>query len=203
MQQAIIIFVRKPILGQVKTRLAATIGNPKTLEVYNHLLLHTKAITELVEADKFVFYTNAIEQHDLWHGYHKQVQVAGDLGFKMSAAFKHVFSLGYSKVCIIGSDCYDLNATIITNAFDALHEHDVAIGPANDGGYYLLAMRSYYQQLFEHKVWSSSTVYNHTVQDCVSLNLHTFILPTLIDIDDIHDLKLTNLYTLLNLDNNL
>jgi uncharacterized protein len=197
MQNAIIIFVRNPELGKVKTRLAATIGDEKTLAVYKALLQHTRSIVDDVHADKFVFYTDAINPNDIWNDYFKLIQSTGDLGKKMQDAFKLVFNLGYNHVCIIGSDCYDLSTATIREAFTALKTKEVVLGPANDGGYYLLGTRHIYVALFEDKQWSTATVLANTEKDCKDLNLSYHLLPTLVDIDDIEDLKQTELYNLL------
>ena len=107
--QLLIIFVKNPQLGKVKTRLAATIGDHRALEVYVKLLKHTVAITRELEVDKVVFYSEFIDKNDLWHNsvFLKQLQSAEDLGLKMMAAFDWGFQSGYQEICIIGSDCLE------------------------------------------------------------------------------------------------
>ncbi len=190
MSSAIIIFVRKPELGKVKTRLAASIGNEKALAVYKELLAHTKNITQSIVADKFVFYNNEISKNDIWDNniYKKIVQAEGDLGFKMQEAFSYLFNKGYKKVLIIGSDCFQLEENTIKEALHLLEQKEVVIGPANDGGYYLLGMKRLYPEFFKNKTWSTAEVYKNTLADFKILNLKWAALPTLIDVDTEEDL---------------
>ncbi len=189
MNNALIIFVRNPELGKVKTRLATTIGNEKTLVVYNYLLQHTHDVAESIYADKYIFYTDQVNENDLWNSYHKLVQSDGDLGNKMKQAFQFVFKLGYTSVCIIGSDCLDLNTRIINQAFSTLKNNDVVLGPALDGGYYLLGMNNVETPLFVNKEWSTDSVIKKTIADCEQNNLSFALLETLSDIDTEEDLK--------------
>ena len=189
MKKAIIIFVRNPELGKVKTRLAATLGHVKALSIYNELLLHTKEITQSLESDKFVFYNDAIEHDDLWNGqgFIKKLQSNKDLGDKMKQAFQQLFNEGYKKVLIIGSDCFELTSEFINDAFDLLDEKDMVIGPANDGGYYLLGMKKMQSFVFDNKDWSTETVYKETVKDILTHQLSYAALPILIDVDTEND----------------
>ncbi len=185
MKSAIIIFVRKPELGKVKTRLAASLGNEKALEIYQELLLHTCQICEQVEVDKFVYYHEKIEQNDLWDadGFNKKLQTNAELGEKMKLAFKEIFDTGYKKVVIIGSDCLQLTDGHIMEALSLLDKNDTVIGPAKDGGYYLLGMKMLHPYLFENKTWSTSTVFNETKADAERYQLNMAVLPVLTDVD--------------------
>jgi rSAM/selenodomain-associated transferase 1 len=190
MKRALIIFVRIPEAGKVKTRLAATVGNEAALNIYQKLLLHTLAITQAVEAEKFVFYAGAIAKDDIWHQnhYHKHVQENADLGTRMSSAFQYVFEQGYQQVIIIGSDCPTLTTEHINHAFEQLNNHEIVIGPASDGGYYLLGLQSLHKELFEDKAWSTDTVYSDTVRTINLLQLTHHALETLTDVDEEKDL---------------
>ena len=97
---ALIIFVRNPELGKVKTRLAQTIGNEKALLVYNKLLLHTMQTTETLECDLFVFYDTTIIDDDIWKNtiYNKKMQVGNNLGERMKNAFQELFNLDRKSV---------------------------------------------------------------------------------------------------------
>lgn len=189
MKQALIIFVRKPEFGKVKTRLAATAGNEKALSIYKELLQHTFEITSAIDADKFVFYFDKIEKTDLWNAknFFKRVQPNDDLGGKMKAAFNELFKEGYEKLIIIGSDCFELTTEIIEDAFESLNQNDLVIGPANDGGYYLLGMKKMHGFIFENKQWSTETVYNETMLQLKKNNFSFFVLPTLTDVDTEED----------------
>ena len=190
MKKALIIFVRKPELGKVKTRLAATMGEEKALAVYRKLLEHTHYISEGVKAERFVFYFDEIEENDLWSdgNFIKRLQSPGDLGEKMHNAFAGLFDEDYNDVAIIGSDCYELTTAIIEDAFEMLQQNDLVIGPANDGGYYLLGMKKLCMELFSNIEWSTEKVLAQTRAACISARLSYSLLPQLTDIDTEADL---------------
>jgi uncharacterized protein len=189
MKNALIIFVRKPEAGKVKTRLAATLGDEKALDIYRQLLQHTFNVASETVADKFVFYAGEIESHDLWNaeGFYKRLQSDQDLGHKMKTAFEEIFREDYKKVVIIGSDCFELTADMIAEAFVALDKTDMVIGPANDGGYYLLGMKELRASLFENKQWSTESVFGDTVGDFKNYGLSFTTLALLTDVDTEED----------------
>lgn len=188
MKNALIIFVRNPVWGKVKTRLAAGIGDAKALQVYEHLLQHTQSIVKDVSVTNFVYYADEINNDDLWNGFEKRKQYGDDLGERMQHAFEEIFAAGFLKVCIIGSDCFELTSDIITNAFTSFAESDIVIGPVMDGGYYLLGSNRFIPQFFINKTWSTSTVFSDTLKDAAVLNLSVTQLPVLNDIDNEKDL---------------
>jgi uncharacterized protein len=185
MKKALIIFVRNPEKGKVKTRLAATVGDNAALHVYQKLLKHTLDVSGETNADKFIFYTGAVCADDIWNRerYYKLVQADGNLGEKMKAAFSEVLTRGYSQVVIIGSDCPQLTSTHLQTAFNDLHTHDVVIGPALDGGYYLLGMKRLHTTLFQNKAWSTGTVFEDTLHAIRESALSVGTLETLADVD--------------------
>lgn len=189
-KKAIILFVRHPEKGRVKTRLARDIGDDRALEIYKQLLDHTQAITKELDCDRFVFYADAIVADDIWEGndYRKRVQAGDTLGERMKNAFAEVFDSGYQKVVIIGSDCPQLSSAIISDAFKTLDTTDVVIGPATDGGYYLLALNYMITAVFENKQWSTDTVLTDTVADLEKLAVTYSLAPVLRDIDTGDDL---------------
>ena len=184
MHAALIIFVRNPVLGKVKTRIAASIGDEKALSVYKHLLQHTKNITEHLAVIKFVFYADEMAINDLWNGYEKCLQSGIDLGERMSNAFECLFEKGFTKIVIIGSDCFELDEKMIAAAFLKLNEYDIVIGPATDGGYYLLGMQSPFKNLFENITWSSDSVLRETIKKIEQHKLSFFLMPLLNDVDE-------------------
>lgn len=185
MKQALIIFARNPVRGKVKTRLAATMGHDKALSIYQSLLEHTVQITEQLTCDRYVFYADGISKNDIWSDdlYLKKNQEGKDLGQRMLHAFDTLFQQGYQKIIIIGTDCFELSFSILLDAFTALDEKEVVIGPSEDGGYYLLGMRQFFPFLFEGKAWSTDTVYNSTIQQLKMHKISYGILPILNDID--------------------
>ncbi len=188
MKNALIIFVRNPVLGKVKTRLAATIGNEKTLMLYNHLLQHTHAITKNLTVAKFVYYADYINEDDLWNGNEKRLQQGDDLGERMKNAFTELFDAGFKNICIIGSDCYELTSNILADAFEKLKTADIVAGPVTDGGYYILGMNKPVTDFFINKEWSTGTVFGDTLKDAAALNFTLHQLPLLQDIDTEDDL---------------
>jgi len=191
MKQALIIFAKNPIAGKVKTRLAATIGNENALSVYRQLLLHTAEIASQLAVDKYVFYSDHIQQEDVWDNqlFSKETQRGNDLGERMMQAFASLFDNGYNRIVIIGTDCPELSTEIIIDAFQLLEVYDFAIGPAHDGGYYLLGMKQFQASLFENINWSTHTVLAETRVKCEALQMDYTLLSTLRDIDREEDLK--------------
>src|SRR5258707_12149924 len=123
---ALLIFTKNVVPGKVKTRLAATIGHEKALQVYKHLIEHTFSATCLLKMNKYVWYSDYAEAGDVWtEDYLKVVQKGNDLGERMSNAFEDTFRQGQKKVVIIGTDCPDLDETILKNAFESLSHSDV------------------------------------------------------------------------------
>lgn len=191
----LLLFVRNPELGKVKTRLAATVGPEVALEVYIHLLQHTRQVTQQLPVDKLVYYAEKIAHTDNWPDdiYQKALQHKGDLGEKMNAAFENAFASGYTSVVIIGSDCQQLTQEIIQQAFAALETHDVVIGPALDGGYYLLGMKKLHPPFFRNKQWSTEHVFPDTLEDTRALHLTYTLLPILSDVDKAEDFDFSEL----------
>ncbi len=183
------IFVRNPELGKVKTRLAQSIGDNTALEVYKFLLEKTKKITSNLDYDRAIYYSEKIRNNDIWkkNKYQKFQQEGDDLGIRMKNAFKNSFDSGYEKVLIIGSDIYDLTPSHIDEAFKKLDSNDVVIGPAIDGGYYLLGMKRLHTTIFKNKEWGTSSVREDTLSDLQKVNVH--LLQELNDVDVIEDIE--------------
>tara|TARA_B100001059_G_scaffold236195_1_gene285409 strand:- start:9907 stop:10527 length:621 start_codon:yes stop_codon:yes gene_type:complete len=197
----LMVFVRNPQLGTVKTRLAATVGDKVALEIYIELMRHTAEVTHKVSADKKVFYSEKIEQHDVWTemNFSKALQTKGNLGQRMENAFRTAFEKGYKKVLIVGSDLYSLKTSHIEKALHQLDKKEVVIGPAQDGGYYLLGLKKNLPALFCNKSWGTSTVLKETLNDLKLKSI--FLMEPLNDIDNFDDLnKETKLLKKLNID---
>lgn len=186
----LIIFYRNPEIGKVKTRLAATVGDKKALATYLKLSAYTRDVALQTNCDRVIYYSNHVNTEDNWsnNSFSKQVQVGNDLGSRMCHAFEKAFQDGYAHVCIIGTDCLELTSETLSAAFDKLKTHDAVIGPARDGGYYLLGMNQLYPNLFLNKEWSTATVAARTIADFENLKLTYYQLQTLSDIDREEDL---------------
>lgn len=189
-QELLMIFVKNPVPGKVKTRLAKTLGTDKALEIYNALIQHTHQVTRVLDVDKAVFYSDEIIEGDVWDKseYQKMVQEGSDLGKRMLNAFKNAFQRGYKKVVIIGSDCFELTPDILREAFDSIPKNNFVIGPTHDGGYYLIGMTALHAALFKNKKWSGDEVLHDTLTDLRNMNGSYKLLPELTDIDTEEDL---------------
>ncbi|AVR44483.1 glycosyltransferase [Christiangramia fulva] len=185
----LIIFTKNPELGRVKTRLAKDIGDENALEIYKRLLAHSKKITAPVKAVKQVFYASEIAKNDLWNEdiYSKKEQKGNDLGERMLNAFQEGFKSGFKNIVIIGTDIFDIETKDIEMAFSSLNENDFVIGPASDGGYYLLGMNCLNSDVFKNKKWSTSSVLQDTLDDLKNHSVK--ILPQRKDIDVIEDIE--------------
>lgn len=181
----LLLFTKNVEKGKVKTRLAATIGDDKALEIYEQLLDYTIEFTDKLPFPKHVYYAWNIEGEDRWskNNFEKRLQVEGDLGDKMKHAFRESFKQGISKVIIIGTDCAEINEEDVLRAEELLDEHEVVIGPALDGGYYLLAMRSMHDFIFENKPWSTEKLFDLTTKELKDKGVSYALLAPKSDID--------------------
>lgn len=185
----LIIFTRNPELGKGKRRLAATVGDQAALDIYKFLLDHTRSITRDLQATKQIWYSEKVHENDAWDNdvYEKYVQEGDDLGNRMKSAFQMAFN-NHDHVIIIGSDMYDMSQEDLENAFQQLESHDAVIGPAQDGGYYLLGFtKKLVEGIFENKEWGTETVLAETLNDLKSVNYAT--LETRNDVDYYDDIK--------------
>ncbi len=190
---AVLIFVRAPIIGTVKTRLARNLGAEAALEIYRRMTAHVLAtVHELGSAvETRIFFTparhrTAVEE---WLGveldYHEQSD--GDLGARMDAAFATAFEEGFRKVVVVGSDLPGLTSDHLSEAIAALDERDAVIGPASDGGYYLLGL-SRPLDLFQRIPWSTPEVITRTLERFAALGVEPVRLGSLNDVDEVEDL---------------
>lgn len=200
-EKLLIIFVKNPVAGEVKTRLAASIGDMNALQVYKSLLSHTRSVASGVEADRQVWYSSKIDRRDAWESelFEKRLQTGNDLGERMANAFNHGFEQGYERIVIIGSDCAELTAGQIDEAYRQLESNDAVIGPSEDGGYYLLGLTQFQPEIFSGVEWSTSSVLEHTIKIFEQEKLSYKQLEILNDIDDEEDFKKSEL-TLPNVD---
>ncbi len=191
MKKALIILAKNPVKGNVKTRLAASTGDEKTLLIYQELLSKTFDVTKGIFSHKFVFYSNFVDDNDIWENnlYQKKLQEGSTLGDKMKNAFKNLFAEGYNRIVIIGTDCYELKTEDIQQAFSLLNHSEVVIGPASDGGYYLLGMSEFIPDVFDNIEWSTNKVFDQTMAVCKEMNTNVSLLRKLNDIDTIEDVK--------------
>ena len=185
MKNTLLIFIRNPQLGKVKTRLARTLGDEEALRIYGLLLEKTRIAALDCQAHRWLFYSDFVPEKDDWskQDFQKSIQSAGDLGERMEAAFRMAFESQAQKVLIIGSDCPTLSGEILNQAFDLLDTADVVIGPVPDGGYYLIGMNKIEPTLFKDIEWSTASVREKTIEKIVAASKSYALLPLLTDID--------------------
>lgn len=180
MNNTLIIFARRPELGKVKTRLAADIGNEKTLLIYSRLLEHTIAISIEVNSNAKLYWSEKSESNADY------IQKGKDLGERMYNAFLE--EQNSDKVCLMGTDTPSITASIIEDTFKALDNCDIVLGPSKDGGYYLVATKKTPpKELFINKLWSHQHVLADAIEICKRLKLKVKLMPELLDIDTIAD----------------
>lgn len=187
------IFVKNPEPGKVKTRLAKSVGDDKAFETYLKLLNHTMEQAKIVDCVREVWYSTFVDKDDLFDEnlFNKKVQSDSNLGEKMKYSFKAAFADGFEKVVIIGSDCPGISGELIESAFEKLESSDLVIGPAYDGGYYLLGMKQFIPDIFDSIPWSTPKVFAKTVKIASAQSLSTTTLAILRDIDTEDDLNLS------------
>lgn len=180
---ALIIMIKNPVLGKAKTRIASTVGDEEALRIYKLLLTHTREATEPISIDKYLYYSDQIED-DQWSDniYNKRVQSEGDLGKRLRSAFSEL-SEKYNRMIVIGSDCAEITSMHIEKAATALLENNIVIGPVYDGGYYLLGMNGYHPEVITDIDWSTEVVAEQTIYKAESKGLSVHTIDVLHDID--------------------
>lgn len=152
-------------MGKVKTRIGMEVGQDEALSIYRQLYSAVREKVLTFEADKFLYYSDEIEERDEWDDrvFSKKIQRGKDLGERMANAFKEVLAY-YEKVLIIGTDFPGINETILTHAATALERKHCVVGPCKDGGYFLLGLKDFDADLFENINWSTEKVLEQTIQ---------------------------------------
>jgi hypothetical protein len=188
-KNCLIIFTRNPELGKGKRRLAATVGDETALNIYKFLLDHTRSITKDIDVEKQVWYSENVHENDAWDNntYQKFKQEGLDLGKRMEFACKHALK-EYENVIVIGSDMHDLSQANLEQAFEQLSQHDAVIGPAMDGGYYLLGFhKKLISGIFEDKEWGTDVVLEKTLANLKKVNFYKLEVRN--DVDFYEDIK--------------
>jgi uncharacterized protein len=196
-ERLLIIFTKNPEAGLVKTRLACSVGDKKALEIYKTLRRHTALVTRQVDVERMVYYSRFIPSSDLFltKDFSLRLQEGDELGARMLHAINKGFETGFRHIVLIGTDCYELNREILDNAFSALERSDVVIGPAIDGGFYLIGLNRMISELFLARQWSTPDVFKETTSILQELSIPYELLTTLPDIDTLDDLKQSRLWT--------
>jgi rSAM/selenodomain-associated transferase 1 len=192
---ALLVFVRTPRPGNVKTRLARSLGDEKAAEFYrlctDATIGEIRQLSRVVE--RYIFFAEPIDDREASHlaglGFKVAVQEGESLGQRLCNAFGRVLENGARKVVIVASDVPDLSARIMTDAISSLDNSDVVIGPCYDGGYYLIGMKELHEELFNGISWGTERVYQQTLDAAKKNGLTVSQLPILMDIDTEADLR--------------
>jgi rSAM/selenodomain-associated transferase 1 len=191
----VLLFVKYPVKGQVKTRLAAHIGQKKALRLYKNSVLDTLTLLKGLDDPVRIFFdpANAEKQFKEWLGmeYAYAPQTGADLGQRMKNAFGYCFDEGFQKAILIGSDIPDLPVEFLSEALDALESNEAVIGPSKDGGYYLIGFTqtSFLPVAFDNITWSASTVCRKTQEILRNNKLNVHLLREWSDVDTEVDLQ--------------
>jgi rSAM/selenodomain-associated transferase 1 len=194
-KRCVILFVKLPGKGRVKSRLAQRIDEDLVLRLYENMVLDT---IDMLTRGRFPFricftppeaYDRILEW--LGQGYRAFPQTGDELGDRMENAFERVFSGDVEDALLIGSDIPGLTTEVMDEAFTALQKIEAVIGPAGDGGYYLIGFKkgSFEPVIFHGMVWSTITVFRETMDKLHNASLKVHVLPQLTDVDTVEDLK--------------
>ncbi|MCK4753412.1 MAG: TIGR04282 family arsenosugar biosynthesis glycosyltransferase [Planctomycetes bacterium] len=192
----VIFFVKYPTAGRVKTRLAEQVGEKEATRIYESFVVDLLATLRNLNVRSIRIFFNppeAREQFCQWLGEeHFYVQQEGsDLGEKMKNAFRFVFAEGFSKAVVIGSDSPDLPEDFLKQGFKALDDCDAVIGPANDGGYYLIGFSKggFLSEAFKGVEWGGGDVFERSVGILQEHGRNARFLPRWYDVDTLEDLE--------------
>lgn len=193
--ESILVFIKSPEKEKVKSRLASVIGEERALTLYKSFVL------DIIDTLKrgnyplriFFYPPDSREVLENWIGNNCDYisQRGDDLGERMKNAFVQSFSEGLQRVVLIGSDIPDLTLTLVDEAFGSLDNHDAVIGPASDGGYYLIGFKksTFLPDIFNGITWSSNSVFLKTMKVFNETGRGVHILPEWRDVDTMDDLR--------------
>lgn len=190
-KRAILFFVKYPTPGKVKTRLAKTVGTDEAAHIYRQLAQTNYAVLRsVIDTDLIVMFDPPEDALKIKQWFpdasYCLAQHGDDLGERLNQAFKIAFQNGYSKVIALGSDILGLTTDIVEQGFLLLDSTDVVIGPAKDGGYYLIGSAHHYPELFQGISWSTQKVFNETSH---ALEINNLRYKTLLPLDDLDEIK--------------
>jgi rSAM/selenodomain-associated transferase 1 len=195
MNLMLLIFVKYPEPGKVKTRLAKNIGSENAALLYREMAeTIIYALSKSTDYGKIIFFDPPERRSDVtrWLKINDLsfiAQEGNSLGERMSNAFSHAFSLGAPKAVIVGTDCPQITTHTISKAFEKLETSEVVIGPSYDGGYYLLGLSRFIPQIFHDIDWSTNLVFDQTVKKLRHNGIKSECLEMLRDVDTVEDLR--------------
>jgi len=192
---SLIVFLKYPEPGKVKTRLAKDVGEKRAAEIYSKMV--TTILEQVINSTSYrtiIYYDPPDKLDEIIRWLRKNdlsysAQSGKTLGDRITNAFKEVFDSGTDKAVIIGTDCVDVFSDTIREAISVLGNKDVIVGPAEDGGYYLLGLNKHRPEIFKDIKWSTEEVLKQTIEKILDHNLSYALLRTLNDIDNVNDLN--------------
>ena len=186
------LFLKAPHPGRVKTRLAADLGSEAACAAHVRLVETVLGNLSTLDGVELRFTPDdSLAEIERWlrPGWQAKPQGSGDLGEKLARAVRQTLASGAHRVVVIGSDCPEVTSTDIEAAWTALTYHDVVLGPAADGGYWLIGLRSGDTPVFEGISWSTPRVLEQTLARCRVAHLKVMLLRELRDVDTLDDWK--------------
>ena len=198
-QEQLIVFTRYPEPGKTKTRLASSLGDKGAAGIQKELsentLSRVRQLQKIHPVDVRIYFAGGdLERMQAWLGSDLQYrhQKNGDLGERLISACADAFGQAYRRVVVIGSDCPGITHHHLDLAFTALLHKDLVLGPATDGGYYLIGLSREARSLFTRIPWGTDAVLAETIQAGEELGLSIEILEELSDVDRPEDLRYIN-----------
>jgi rSAM/selenodomain-associated transferase 1 len=189
-EATVVVFAKAPRPGTVKTRLAASVGDGAAVRLYEQM---GRGVVERLRNGAWRLWV-AYAPDDaecemrswLGDGLVYRAQRGEDLGRRMEVALSSALE-ATGRACVVGTDVPDLDAALVEEALGSLDRHDLALGPAEDGGYYLIALRTAHPGLFRDVPWSTARVLDVTLQRAADLGLDVHLLPRRADVDTLED----------------
>ncbi|GBD39885.1 hypothetical protein HRbin37_02171 [bacterium HR37] len=194
-KQVLIVFLKYPEPGRVKTRLARDIGRRNASLIYSEIAQSVIGKVSKSNEYKTIIFFDPPEKEEEVRRWLKNTnltllpQEGNLLGERMLNAFERAFSLGATSTVIIGTDCMEVSDKTVLEAFQALREVDAVLGPARDGGYYLLGLNRPFPLVFKGIEWSTNLVLSQTIKKLEEKKQRFKLLETLTDVDTIRDLS--------------
>ncbi len=189
--QALILMTRVPVPGKTKTRLMPHLSAEECAGFHEACLQDIVRVQRELKKPTNIFYSEELTEKfvSMFPKESRFISQEGDnLGERMSQAFR-ISLQDYKFTVMVGSDLPHLTVRILQSAFEALEQHDVVLGPALDGGYYLIGLKQFIPDLFTGITWGSSEVFSQTIERVHSLGLSYRLLQTMQDLDTIEDLR--------------
>lgn len=198
-RQALLIFIKNPLPGKAKNKLAASVGKMHAYEIFLKILIRMHKVFVGLAGKKIVYYRDWINHNDLWSEaeFDKKQQHGNHLGERLKNAIAETLMEGYDKIVVVGCDIPDLNSGFINQAFQMLDTYDYVLGPSNDGSFYLFGVNGIIDNVFNFPC-EKNMIYQHFITYFNEHKLTCYVLPELVSVDTIDDFHKTHYYAALS-----